>query len=230
MSAYENLTAYQNTLNDVDPFAPYSDEYIALYLAYLGEMFPNMDAQRLAGHFGVLPYNKALAPIVALETPQSAPVTDLDPQSTTLPEGRYHGTLNANRLYIHVPALHADFRVVPDEICGANVDQIAAGQLLEVSINASFETALRVVIVGNLTSMSAYNMKYATPQPARIDTTRRPRNLAEARAQAEQRKRDAAQREQARKNAHQTQDTRYVFYNSDGTYDIDDRDGHEIEF
>ena len=164
-----------------------------------------------------------------MKTPTIAPVTDLDPQSATLPEGRYHGTLNKNRLYIHVPALRADFRVIPAEICGASVETISVGQVLEVSINASFETALRVVIVGNQDSVKAYEAKTA-PQPARVDLNRRPRNLAEARLQADQRKKDAAQREQARKEAHQPQNTRYVFYNNDGTYDIDDKDGYEIEF
>ena len=227
MSAYDTL---QKSLDNEDMFTPYSPESIRLYIIYLEELFPGM-GQRVAGHLGVIPYDKALAPVTPLKTPTIAPVTDLDPQSATLPEGRYHGTLNKNRFYIHVPALRADFRVIPSEICGASVETISVGQLLEVSINASFETALRVVIVGNQDSVKAYEALVNAPKKETPAVNPRSKIIRETLYQKAQRlEREALQREQARQNPHTPQDTRYVFYNNDGTYDIDDKDGHEMTF
>ena len=206
IAAYTAWAEYMDNAPMSDVFTDaYHNRLMALWMTYI-EALSNGTAV------------KAYSDLVALKTPTIAPVTDLDPTPATLPEGRYHGTLNKNRLYIHVPALRADFRVIPSEICGVSVDQIAAGQLLEVSINASFETALRVVIVGNQDSVKAYEVK-AAPQPACIDITRKPRNLAEARLQADQRKKDALQREQARKEAHQIHPV--TTFNNGAGYDMD---------
>jgi hypothetical protein len=209
----------------------FSDAYHArlnaLWMAYI---------EALGGKYAV----QAFSDLVALKTPDIAPETDLDPTPhytpdayhyAPLPKGRYRGKVNRTRRYIHCPELHRDFQIMSLEVIGVDAfTGLVEGDDVEFSINSAFSHALRIVLVGHEPSERNYQfLLEQAKRPARIDTTRRPRNLAEARAQAEQRKRDAQQREQARKEAHQTHDTRAMSYAQDGTYDIDDLQAYDSD-
>lgn len=197
---------HQNSGPDV-PFsnALYSDISNRLYDAYQAVY----EAYITATHERRMMWFKTL---------KTAPVTDLDPTPITLPQGRYAGVVNQTGRYIYVEALHRDFSFAPDDVMAFPAALIKSGLRVECSISKSYTTALNIVVVGVEASRAAYDAK-CIPAAPRIDLTRRPRNLDEARAQADQRKKDALQRELARKNPHTPQDTRVTF--GEAGYEMD---------
>ena len=207
IAAYTAWADYMDNAPMSDVFTDtYHNTLMALWMAYI-EALSNGTA------------TQAYSDLITLKTPTSAPVTDIDPQPAALTHKRYFGTFHMRDgfAYVHAKELLNELNVTA--VCGMTPPQVPQGALVEFSANASFSHALRVVVVDNAVSEAAYErMKQAQTAP-RIDTTRRPRNLAEARLQAEQRKKDAAQREEARRNAHQIAPT--VEFNNGAGYEMD---------
>src|SRR6185436_3985463 len=213
--AYQAWADYMDNAPLSDVFTDaYHNRLMALWMAYV-EALSNGTAV------------KAYSDLVALKTPQIADKTDLDPQPAALPQGRYRGTLRMFGAHGYVypedrSQVRDDHRVTSHHIMGGFpgrvfVESAAVEFSLMENERLGYLQAHRVVIIGYEPSEKAYQMLLGRLKKEIPLVNPRSKIIRETLYQKAQRlEREAKQREQARKEAHQPQtvktDYMDVFY------------------
>ena len=222
IAAYTAWADYMDNAPMSDVFTDtYHNTLMALWLAYVDALSNGTAVQ-------------AYSDLITLKTPPSAPVTDIDPMPSYTPDvyhyaplakGRYVGMVNRNEMYIHCPELHQDFRIERNGIMGDVI--IAGGMAVEFNVSKAFTTALRIVVLGNEASQAAYNalMTFISTPPVIVNPASK--IIRETLYQKAQRlEREAAQREQARQQAHQPQHVDYMDAFYEGPIEADSQQQH----